>query len=63
MSDKAHRLTLDNGHTEDVTDQELAAIKTQTGRNFPLYTVKPLQPKKPADVPATKPPKEAPAAA
>jgi len=52
MSDKTHRLTLDNGHKEDVTDQELTAIKQRLGRNFSLYTVTPIQPPKPKDVPA-----------
>lgn len=52
MADKTHRVKLDNGHTEDVTDQELAAIKKQAGRNFSLYTVTPIQPKKPKDVDA-----------
>ena len=50
MSDKTHRLTLDNGHTEDVTEEELAAIKASQGRNFSQYTVTPIQPPKPADV-------------
>lgn len=52
---KKHRLTL-KGHTEEVTDAELAAIQKMTGDRFAEYTVEPIQPDKPADVqtPTTK---------
>lgn len=56
---KTHKLTLGK-HSEQVTEQELAAIKTRTGRNFSEYEVTELQPKAPAELAPNKPAKDAP---
>lgn len=50
---KTHTLTLGK-HSEEVTEAELAATKKTLGdRRFAEYTVTPIQPAKPADVPST----------
>lgn len=48
---KTHRLVL-RGHSEEVTEKELAAVKEMTGDRFSEYTVEDIQPTKPADVPS-----------
>ncbi len=49
MSDKTHKLTLGKHH-ENVSDAELAAIKTRLGAKFSEYEVTPLKVAKPTDV-------------
>ena len=50
---KTHLLTLGK-HSEEVTEAELDSLKKAVGsRRFAEYSVTPLQPAKPADVPST----------
>ena len=50
---KTHLLTIGK-HSEEVTQDELDGIKKAVGATrFTEYTVSPLQPAKPADVPST----------